>query len=136
MNWHTGFWRLTLVAWIVGSIAIVVVVGGVYDDLWQPFAEEHPGGAFRPCLESEALEMQRRAWLVVCPRFADADRAEYERALAQWESEMRYLISTPKYWRGLGLLLAILAGWGVGLWGLLYTMKWILGGFLGGSEEQ
>ena len=135
MNWYSGFWRLTLVVWIVGSSWIVLVVVDDHDELLQPFAREHPAGAFRPCLESEALQLQRQGGLVFCPRFADDNRTAYEQALAQWESERVYLISYPKYWRELGLLLGILAGWGVGVWGLLYTMKWILGGFLRGPKS-
>ncbi len=130
---RTGLWRLSLVAWILGLIAIASVEPqDTYRHLSRAFAKVHPELG-RPCLGADLR--QGKSGFPMCSQGVFNDRAQYERALARWESEKTFFVALPRYWRRLGPLLGILAGWSVGLWGLFYAAKWLLRGVQGGSKS-
>ena len=136
MNWQTGFWRLVLVVWILGSC--LITVGRVSDSryLRDPFLRDHPDHS-RPCFEGsrEITRTLERVGAFTCGSWI-ANLAEYEQAHAQWESEKRFQMLLPGFWRDLGWLLVGVAGWGIGVWGIFYVAKWIIGSFLGVPKSR
>lgn len=136
MNLRRGFWRLTLVFWLLVVAAIVTWTGWVASPSpLRPFREIGADGSPRPdvpaaCLLEPPAESEARlslgAALERLERFGcDAKLDE----LGEWEATALPAYRTQAYWAGVRRIALAVAGASALIWGLFHLLAWVAAGF-------
>ena len=144
MEWHSGFFRITVTLWALGVPVVALVTVGdrlTYIPTLMPWELVHPtedidvSEAFRPREPyyrpdlgdtEEAYRNRVAEW----PK----KLADYKARVAQRESELIPNFRTSRYWVSLSVVISLVlvgvAIWTAVVWAVFRTLMWIVRGFL------
>jgi hypothetical protein len=136
VNLRRGFWRLTLVFWLLVVVAIVASLGLLTSPSpLLPFQRIGADGSLRPDVPAECLaeppEAEEpglslgRAWERLERFGCDAKRTRLE----AWEAAALPAFRTKAYWTGVRNTALAIAGASALIWGLFHLAAWVAAGF-------
>ena len=148
MNVRRGLWRLTLVFWLLGSAAILVLfmkiagVNPLANLCTRPLAEYiteclgatvSPGGTTFDQMSAlaEATITAKAHGTTIEQELREEGRNEHGQRLAVDTSKVLRRWTTDSYRSNLRLALVGLGGFTVLAWGLFYLIAWVASGFAG-----